>query len=80
VVRFYSFVGDLIFDPFAGSGTLGRAAANLDRHFFLTEKEAKYINRIKEELYKGNNLFSSKNNQPRFLDIKTFIPLSKEKI
>ena len=80
VVRFYSFVGDLIFDPFAGSGTLGRAAANLDRHFFLTEKEAKYINRIKEELYKDNNLFSSKNNQPRFLDIKTFIPLTKEKI
>jgi len=80
VVRFYSFVGDLIFDPFAGSGTLGRAAANLDRNFFLTEKEAKYINRIKEELYKDDNLFSSKNNQPRFLDIKTFIPLSKEKI
>jgi DNA modification methylase len=80
VVRFYSFVGDLIFDPFAGSGTLGRAAANLDRNFFLTEKEAKYINRIKEELYKDDDLFSSKNNQPRFLDIKTFIPLSKEKI
>src|SRR3989344_4282571 len=73
VVRFYSFIGDLIFDPFAGSGTLGRAAVNLDRNFFLTEKEAKYINRIKEELYKENNLFNSKNNQPNFVDIKTFI-------
>lgn len=80
VIKFYSFVGDLVFDPFAGSGTLGRAAANLDRHFFLTEKEAKYINRIKEELCKANNLFSSKNNQPRFCDIKTFIALSNEKI
>jgi len=79
VVRFYSFVGDLIFDPFAGSGTLGRAAANLDRNFFLTEKEAKYINRIKEELYKDDNLFSSKNNQPRFLDIKTFNSIIKRK-
>ena len=77
VVKFYSFVGDLVFDPFAGSGTLGRAAINLDRNFFLTEKEAKYINRIKEELYKGNNLFNSKNNQPNFVDIKTFISLSK---
>jgi len=77
VVKFYSFVGDLVFDPFAGSGTLGRAAVNLDRNFFLTEKETKYINRIKEELYKGNKLFNSKNNQPNFVDIKTFISLSK---
>ncbi len=78
VVKFYSFVGDLVFDPFAGSGTLGRAAVNLDRNFFLTEKEAKYINRIKEELYKGNNLFNSKNNQPNFVDIKTFIQQSNK--
>lgn len=77
VIKFYSFVGDLIFDPFAGSGTLGRAAINLDRNFFLTEKEAKYIYRIREELYKENNLFNLKNNQPNFVDIKTFISLSK---
>ena len=80
VIRFYSFVDDLIFDPFAGSGTLGRAAANLDRYFFLTEKEQKYINRIQESLCKDNNLFNSKNNQPIFLDIKKFTSLSKEKI
>lgn len=80
VIKFYSFIGDLIFDPFAGSGTLGRSAVSLNRSFFLTEKETKYIKRIKEELYKGNNLFSSKNNQPNFVDIKTFISLSKEKI
>src|SRR3989339_614737 len=77
VVKFYSFVGDLIFDPFAGSGTLGRAAANLDRNFFLTEKESKYIDRIKEELYKTSNLLDdSKNNRPNFVDLKTFISLS----
>ena len=80
VVKFYSFVGDLIFDPFAGSGTLGRAAANLDRNFFLTEKESKYIDRIKEELYKTSNLLDdSKNNRPNFVDLKTFISLSKQK-
>lgn len=73
VVKYYSFIGDLIFDPFAGSGTLGRAALNLNRHFFLTEKESKYINRIKEELNKSNNLFSLKDSQPSFVDLESFI-------
>jgi len=80
VVKYYSFIGDLIFDPLAGSGTLGRAALNLNRYFFLTEKEAKYINRIKEDLNKGNGLFGPKNSQPNFVDIKNFISLIKEKI
>ncbi len=73
VVKYYSFVGDLVFDPFAGSGTLGRAALNLNRHFFLTEKESKYIARIKEELNKSNNLFSLKDSQSRFVDLENFI-------
>ena len=77
VVKFYSFIGDLIFDPFAGSGTVGCAALNLNRHFFLTEKEPKYINRIKEELNKSNNLFSLKDSQPNFLDLENFIKLFK---
>jgi len=79
VIKFYSFVGDLIFDPFAGSGTLGRAALNLNRNFFLTEKEAKYINRIKEELNKCGNLFNQLG-QPRFVNLDQFISLSKAKI
>lgn len=77
VIKYYSFVDDLIFDPFAGSGTLGRAAANLDRHFFLTEKEPKYVSRMKEDLIKKNNLFNAKNSQPNFVDIKNFITLIK---
>jgi len=72
VIKFYSFIGDLIFDPFAGSGTLGRAALSQKRHFFLTEKEPKYIDRIKEELNKSNNLFSLKNSQPRFFNFNKF--------
>lgn len=79
VIKFYSFVGDLIFDPFAGSGTLGRAALNLERNFFLTEKEAKYVNRIKEELKKVGDLFNQIE-QPRFLELNEFIKLSKGKI
>lgn len=77
VIKYYSFIDDLIFDPFAGSGTLGLAAANLNRYFFLTEKESKYINRMKEDLNKGTNLFNSKKSRPNFVDIKNFIPLTK---
>lgn len=50
VIKFYSFKGDLVFDPFAGSGTLGKAAQILGRHFFLTEIDPKYFERIKEHL------------------------------
>ncbi|MCL4546280.1 MAG: HEAT repeat domain-containing protein [Deltaproteobacteria bacterium] len=80
VIKYYSFVDDLIFDPFAGSGTLGRAAANLYRHFFLTEKELKYVNRMKEDLIKNTNLFSSKEAEPKFVDINNFIALTIGKI
>ncbi|GIV28446.1 MAG: hypothetical protein KatS3mg027_2260 [Bacteroidia bacterium] len=78
VIKFYSFIGDLIFDPFAGSGTLGRAALNLNRNFFLTEKEAKYINRIKEELNKVGNLFNQVG-QPKFVSLQEFITLTEKK-
>lgn len=47
VVEYYSFKGDLVFDPFAGSGTLGRMAKKLGRKFFLTEKEPKYFEYMK---------------------------------
>ncbi len=77
VIKYYSFVDDLIFDPFAGSGTLGRAAANLDRNFFLTEKESKYVNRMKDDLIKTSNLFNTNIAQPNFVDIKGFIKLTK---
>jgi DNA modification methylase len=50
VIKFYSFKGDLVFDPFAGSGTLGKAAQILGRYFFLTEIDSKYFERIKENL------------------------------
>ncbi len=48
VVKYYSFTGDLVFDPFAGSGTLGLAARRHKRHFFLTEQEPAYVERMKE--------------------------------
>ena len=80
VIKYYSFVDDLVFDLFAGSGTLGMAAVNLNRYFFLTEKEPKYISRMKEDLVKKNDLFNSKDRQSNFVDINNFITLTKEKL
>lgn len=42
VIRYYSFVGDMVLDPFAGLGTAGRVAVRLERRFMLIEKSAKY--------------------------------------
>jgi DNA modification methylase len=78
VIKFYSFIGDLIFDPLAGSGTLGKAALRLGRNFFLTEKEGKFINRIREEMEKEVNLFNSHVNKPSFIDLNNFILNSTE--
>jgi DNA modification methylase len=75
VIKFYSYKGDLIFDPFAGSGTLGKAAMNLERYFFLTEKEKRYIERIRQEL--GNkSLFANK--ELDILNVEDFQKLTKE--
>jgi len=47
VIEYYSFVGDLIFDPFGGSGTVGRTAISLDRKFFMAEKDPQYFEYMK---------------------------------
>ena len=43
VIQYYSYKGDLIFDPFAGSGTVGKTAKKLGRNFLLTEQDKKYF-------------------------------------
>lgn len=59
VVEYYSFKGDLVFDPFGGSGTLGRTAKSLGRNFFLTEKEQKYFEYM-QTFQKEKGLFDEK--------------------
>ncbi|MCY4160242.1 MAG: DNA methyltransferase [Flavobacteriaceae bacterium] len=54
ILQYYSFKGDLVFDPFAGSGTLGKAAIHLNRKFFLTEIDNNYFDYMKESLGKPN--------------------------
>ena len=43
VVRYYSFKGDMVLDPFAGTGTTGRVAGELGRRFLMIEKARKYF-------------------------------------
>ena len=50
VILYYSYKGDLVFDPFAGSGTFGLSAKRLDRKFFLTEQEPEYVARMKDTM------------------------------
>ncbi len=58
VIQFYSFKGDLVFDPFAGIGTVGQAALMLGRHFFMTEQEKQYVNRATAALHEQRTFFS----------------------
>ena len=49
VITYYSFKCDVVLDPFAGIGTVGKAATRLDRKFVLIEKEPKYVEIIISE-------------------------------
>ena len=43
IIRYYSFVGDMVLDPFSGAGTTGRVAGKLDRRFLMVEKSRAYF-------------------------------------
>lgn len=48
IIKYYSFVDDVVLDPFAGSGTVGLAATKLKRRFVLVDKEQKYVDIMRE--------------------------------
>jgi len=50
LIKTYTNEGDTVLDFAAGSGTTGVACQNLNRQFILIEKEAKYIEIIKQRL------------------------------
>ena len=51
VIKYYSFKEDVVLDPFAGSGTVGKAAVKLDRRFVLFEQDPEYMKIIKGEIH-----------------------------
>jgi len=50
VIKYFSFEGDLIMDPFAGSGSVGVSAINNNRNYFLIEKDKLYFDEIQRKL------------------------------
>lgn len=52
VIEYYSFSGDVVLDPFAGSGTTGAAAASRGRRFVLAEISEEYVELIKSGIPK----------------------------
>jgi DNA modification methylase len=74
VIQYYSYIGDLVFDPFAGSGTVGKTAKALDRLFFLTEQEPEYFEYMKS-CKNENNLFNE--HQTKFLTLEQFKEIEK---
>lgn len=56
IIRLYSYAGDVVLDPFMGSGTTAVACIQENRHFIGFELNKDYclkaMNRIKDELTK----------------------------
>lgn len=74
VIQYYSFKGDLIFDPFGGSGTVGKTAKALERLFFLTEQEPKYFEYMQSKS-KQSDIFKVR--ATKFLTLEQFKEIAK---
>ncbi len=55
VIKYYSFKGDVVLDPFGGTGTTAKAAINLNRRFAIFEKEEEYAKLLRNSLSKNSN-------------------------
>lgn len=59
VIRYYSFVNDVVLDPFGGIGTTAKSAIKLDRRFCTIEMSDEYIDATLSDLNENaNNLVS----------------------
>lgn len=74
VIQYYSYKGDLVFDPFGGSGTVGRTAKALNRSFFLTEQEPTYFEYMKLKS-KPQTVFNER--ETRFLTLEQFKEITR---
>jgi DNA modification methylase len=50
VIRYYSYVGNTVLDPFLGSGTTGVACMNTNRNFIGIEKDVGYFEIAKRRI------------------------------
>jgi len=61
LIRMFSFVGDTVLDPFAGSGSTAVAASRVGRNSINTEIEPNYVEVIKKRLEDERATFANYN-------------------
>ncbi|KAA6324493.1 hypothetical protein EZS27_026185 [termite gut metagenome] len=59
----------MVFDPFGGSGTVGKTAKALDRLFFLTEQKPVYFEYMQTKT-KSQNIFNER--KTKFFTLEQF--------
>lgn len=85
LIKMYTFVGDIVLDPFLGSGTTVKVALDLNRNAIGYEINEKFLEIIKEKLGLGKSLLQfSKNIQiikrksPIDVDEVDYVPRIKD--
>ncbi|MBC7129531.1 MAG: thermonuclease family protein [Thermoplasmatales archaeon] len=61
LIKMFTFVGDVVLDPFLGSGTTVRAALNLERNFIGYEINEKFLPIIKKKIGMNTTLLNLNN-------------------
>lgn len=59
IIKYYSFVNDVVLDPFGGIGTTAKSAAKLNRRFYSIELNEKYIEGTLKDLNKNQSLLDT---------------------
>ena len=57
LIKFYSYRGHTVLDPFGGSGTVAVVAARLGRHFIHGDNSPQYCELARKRLTKARGLF-----------------------
>ncbi|MBM4033855.1 MAG: site-specific DNA-methyltransferase [Planctomycetes bacterium] len=65
LIKFLSFRGQTVLDPFAGSGTVGLVAARLGRHFILGDNSPQYCKLARKRIVAELGLL----HQPRIISV-----------
>ena len=69
LIHLYSFVGDIVLDPFMGSGTTAEAAVNTDRRYVGYEINPAYVEHAKARVAGTQLLVSAHPSIPHQSDI-----------
>jgi site-specific DNA-methyltransferase (adenine-specific) len=73
LIKMFSFVGETVLDPFAGTGTTGRVAAELKRHGVCIDQSDVYVERMLREkalLNGSGDLFRPTSGDARALELE----------